>query len=97
MNSFVLDQLFINGKNTTCHVSYFQPVTWPANGLTEIVVIAHCRLKIAGSVVGLVCGRLLGITFEREILGCIEDVKVGRLTNYKVLHIDLKLCILVFL
>ena len=56
---------------------HFQPVKWPTTGpLTKEKVEEHCRLKIEGSIVGKLCGRLLHITFHIEIEGCMEDVKV---------------------
>jgi len=58
-------------------VANFQPVEWPTTGdLTKAKVEAHCKLKIQGSVLGQLCGSLLHITFEKQIDGCMEDVKV---------------------
>ena len=66
-------------KCLTC----LQPVTWPTVGpITKPKVEEHCRLKIEGSIVGKLCGRLLNVTFDMEIEGCIEDVKVRIAISY---------------
>ena len=69
-------------------VVHFQPVDWPTTGpITKPKVEEHCRLKIEGSVVGELCGRLLNVTFDMEIEGCMEDVKVSLSTSYTSAHI----------
>ena len=57
-------------------IVFFQPLHWPVTGLTKKIVEDHCRLKIEGSVLGVACRKLLGVSFEKDILGCMEDVKV---------------------
>ena len=70
-----------------CCVAHFQPVDWPSIGpMTKPKVEEHCRLKIEGSVVGKLCGRLLDITFDMEIKGCMEDVKVRIAIRYTYRH-----------
>ena len=70
-------------SNINKYVTRLQPVTWPTVGpITKTKVEEHCRLKIEGSVVGKLCGRLLNITFDMQIEGCIEDVKVRIAISY---------------
>jgi hypothetical protein len=69
-------------------VVHFQPVTWPTTGpLTKTKVEEHCRLKIEGSVVGELCGRLMNVKFDLEIEGCMEDVKVSLSIRYTLVHV----------
>ena len=64
-------------------VKFFQPVEWPTTGgMTRTKVEEYCRLKIADSVLGKLCRRLLHITFDKEIESCIEDVKVRLAVSY---------------
>ena len=50
--------------------------------MTKTKVEEYCRLKIADSVWGKLCRRLLHITFDKEIKGCVEDVKVRLEVSY---------------
>ena len=64
-------------------VTMFQPVEWPTTGpMTRKTVEEYCGLKIADSVLGKLCRRLLHITFDKEIEGCMEDVKVMLAISY---------------
>jgi len=55
----------------------FQPFEWPTTGdITKKTVEEYCRMKIADTDLGKLCRKLLHITFEKEIEGCMEDVKV---------------------
>ena len=61
----------------------FQPVEWPTTGtMSRKTVEEYCRLKIAESDLGKQCRRLLHITFDKEIEGCMEDVKVRLAVSY---------------
>jgi len=50
--------------------------------MTREKVEEYCRLKIEGSDLGKLCKRLLHITFDKEIEGCMEDVKVRLAVSY---------------
>ena len=75
-------------EQVSANVWHFQPVKWPTTGpRTKTKVEEHCRLKIEGSVVGKLCGRLLNVTFDMEIEGCMEDVKVSLSIRYTLVHV----------
>ena len=75
-NGTVLLKVCVRPSIIRC-VTIFQPVEWPTTGtMTRKTVEEYCRLKIADSVLGKLCKTLLHITFDKEIEGCMEDVKV---------------------
>ena len=64
-------------------VTIFQPSEWPTAGtMTRKTVEEYCRLKIEDSDLGKLCRRFLHITFDKEIEGCMEDVKVRLAVSY---------------
>ena len=87
-------------------VKNFQPVEWPTTGpMTKKTVEDYCRLKIADSVLGKLCRRFLPITFDKEIEGCMEDVKVRlavsktynrRAHTQKSMNVSMHICIHIY-